>query len=116
MIRFESPSAQYDPAGSNTMPRTKIDLPYQIDYLSILDADGVLDESLEPQITDEKLIGINVYPPLADYYLKNRDLLKKSILEKYPQYVESILYKSILKMKEASQNQIIDYVLLKCTL
>ena len=38
------------------MPRTKIDLPYKIDYLSILDADGVLDESLEPQISDKKLI------------------------------------------------------------
>jgi pyruvate dehydrogenase E1 component alpha subunit len=38
------------------MPRTKMDLPYQIDYLSILDADGNLDESLEPQISDEKLL------------------------------------------------------------
>jgi pyruvate dehydrogenase E1 component alpha subunit len=33
-----------------------MDLPYQIDYLSILDADGNLDESLEPPISDEKLL------------------------------------------------------------
>ena len=38
------------------MPRTKIDLPYHIDYLSILDENGKLDESLEPQISDEELL------------------------------------------------------------
>jgi len=42
--------------------------------------------------------------------------LKKSILEKYPSYIEKILYKSILKMKKASEQKIIDYVLLKCIL
>lgn len=65
-------------------------------------------------INDEKLIGKNVYAPLANYYLKNRIKLKKSILEKYPQYVEKILYLSILKMKKASEQKIIDYVILKC--
>ena len=65
-------------------------------------------------IHDEKLIGKNVYPPLANYYIKNRVKLKKSILEKYPKYVEKILYMSILKMKKASEQKIIDYVVLKC--
>ena len=65
-------------------------------------------------ITDEKLIGKNVYEPLANYYVEHRDELKKSILQKYPKYVEKILYMSILKMKNASEQKIIDYVVLKC--
>ena len=65
-------------------------------------------------IHDEKLIGKNVYNPLANYYIKNRVELKKSILKKYPKYVEKILYMSILKMKKASEQKIIDYVILKC--
>ena len=65
-------------------------------------------------IHDEKLIGKNVYIPLANYYIKNRVELKKSILKKYPKYVEKILYMSILKMKKASEQKIIDYVILKC--
>lgn len=68
------------------------------------------------EISDEKLIGMDVYEPLADYYINNRTSLKNSIRVKYPQYVESILYKSMLKMKEVSQKKIIDYVLLKCRL
>jgi len=67
------------------------------------------------EIKHEQLIGKSVYVPLADYYLENREQLKKSILEKYPNYVENILYKSIIKMKTASEKGIIDYVLLKCT-
>ena len=65
-------------------------------------------------IHDEKLIGKNVYTPLANYYIRNRAELKKSILQKYPKYVEKILYMSILKMKKASEQKIIDYVVLKC--
>ena len=67
-------------------------------------------------ITEEKLIGKSVYEPLANYYIENRTNLKKSILKKYPNYVEKILYRSILKMKKASEQKIIDYVLLKCVL
>ena len=67
-------------------------------------------------IQDEKLIGGNVYTPLADYYIENRDKLKQLILQKYPKYVEKILYKSILKMKKASEQKIIEYVVLKCKL
>ncbi len=67
-------------------------------------------------ISDEQLIGDNVYDPLCDYYVKNRNMLKKSIKEKYPDFVEKILFKSMLKMKKASQEKIIDYAILKCTL
>jgi len=41
------------------MPRTKIDLPYHIDFLSILDAEGNLDETLEPDIPEEILLRIH---------------------------------------------------------
>jgi len=67
-------------------------------------------------ISEEKFIGKFVYEPLANYYIENRTNLKKSISEKYPNYVEKILYKSILKMKKASEQKIIDYVILKCIL
>lgn len=83
---------------------------YLLDYVKKLLDSGNF------KIIDEKLIGSQVYDPLADYYTKNRKLLKKSILANYPQYVESILHKSILKMKEASEKKVIDYVLLKCSL
>jgi len=64
----------------------------------------------------EKLIGKNVYDPLAKFYIENRKELKKLILQKYPNYVEKILHTSILKMKKASEQKIIDYVVLKCKL
>lgn len=67
------------------------------------------------KIEYEELIGNKVYAPLADYYVQNRQFLQESILKKYPQYVESILYKSIVKMKNASENNVIDYILLKCS-
>jgi len=38
------------------MPTTEIDLPYRINYLSILDQDGQVDKSLEPQLSDELLL------------------------------------------------------------
>ena len=62
------------------------------------------------------MIGSNVYDPLADYYVENRKTLSNNILEQYPGYMEKILYKSLLKMKKASEEKIIDYVLLKCDL
>jgi len=61
------------------------------------------------------LIGIHVYDPLADYYMKNRKYIKEKILKKYPSYLEKILHKSLLKMKEVSQKGIIDYAIIKCT-
>jgi pyruvate dehydrogenase E1 component alpha subunit len=38
------------------MPRKVIDLPYQVEYLSILDEEGNLDEELEPDIPDDQLL------------------------------------------------------------
>lgn len=67
-------------------------------------------------ISQEKLIGSSVYEPLADYYIEHRKDLKKSISKKYPTYVETILFKSLEKMKKASEKKIIDYALLKCHL
>jgi len=65
-------------------------------------------------IEKEELIGSNVFDPLADYYEEHRTFLKNSIIQKYPDFVEKILYKSIQKMKKASENKIIDYIILKC--
>ena len=67
-------------------------------------------------ISEEKLIGSSVYDPLADYYLQKRNQLKELILQKYSPYVETLLFKSIQKMKKASKEKIIDYALLKCHL
>jgi len=74
--------------------------------------DSLLQNGFE--ILYEKLIGENVYQPLADYYLNNRESIKSSILKKYPQYVESVLFKSIKKMKTESEKKVIDYIVLKC--
>ena len=83
---------------------------YSLDYLkNIICSNGF-------KIINETLIGTNVYDPLADYYVENRTLLSEKILQHYPRYMEKILYNSLLKMKKASQEKIIDYVLLKCTL
>jgi len=83
---------------------------YSLDYLkNLLTSNGF-------KIIDEMLIGSNVYDPLTDYYVENRKTLSRTILEHYPGYMEKILYKSLLKMKKASQEKIIDYVLLKCSL
>lgn len=67
-------------------------------------------------ISEEKLVGSSVYDPLADYYVANRDKLRELILKEYPSMVEKLLFKSIQKMKQASESGIIDYVLLKCRL
>ncbi|MBW1767411.1 MAG: pyruvate dehydrogenase (acetyl-transferring) E1 component subunit alpha, partial [Deltaproteobacteria bacterium] len=40
------------------MPRKKINLPYTIEYLSILDEKGKLDEKLEPDIPKEILFNL----------------------------------------------------------
>jgi len=65
------------------------------------------------EIKDIQYIGSNVYGQLATYYIENREKLKKMIVRKYPKFLETILYKSLLKMKDASHNGVIDYILLK---
>ena len=51
------------------------------------------------EIKDIKYIGSNVYEPLARYYIDNREKLKNIIITEYPKFLETILYRSILKMK-----------------
>jgi len=59
-------------------------------------------------------IGLDVFEPLTNYYIKNRKRLKNKILTEYPPFVENLLFKSLLKMKKASQEKLIDYLLIKC--
>jgi SAM-dependent methyltransferase len=74
-------------------------------------------------IEDIQHIGHYVYEPLADYYIQNRKLLKKTIRDSLSSHnqvisweiVENIIYRSALKMKDLSQKGIIDYVLIKGT-
>jgi ubiquinone/menaquinone biosynthesis C-methylase UbiE len=69
-------------------------------------------------------IGHHVYEPCADYYIQNRSELKKRLKTKAYSHarsllislVERIIYISALKMKDLSQKEIIDYVLIKATL
>ena len=65
------------------------------------------------QLKEIKLIGSNVYEPLSKYYIQNREMLKNAILKEYPSYIEKILYKSILKMNELSEKQVIDYAIIR---
>ncbi|MFC3225936.1 pyruvate dehydrogenase (acetyl-transferring) E1 component subunit alpha [Marinibaculum pumilum] len=41
------------------MPRTSLELPGQVEHLSILDEDGVVDEALEPEIDEDLLIAMH---------------------------------------------------------
>ena len=66
------------------------------------------------EVIDSKNIGENVYPPLADYYVDNRNELRKKILTRYSKYVEKILFESMKKMKISFEKGLIDYKLLKC--
>lgn len=68
------------------------------------------------EIIREEMIGASVYSPLADYYVRERARLKALILKSYPSYVESVLFRSISKMKKASEAHVIDYALIKCRL
>lgn len=61
-------------------------------------------------------IGRSVYEPLADYYAKNRDIMKEKFSEIYPSYVETLLYKSMIKMRRLSERGTIDYLVIKARL
>lgn len=65
-------------------------------------------------IMETQLIGSKVYSPMAEYYIKNHEFLRSNILKLYPSYVEKILFKSMIKMKEAARDQTIEYALVKC--
>ena len=65
-------------------------------------------------IVESNDIGKNVYSPLAEYYIKNRDDLRKKILTRYSRYVEKIIFESMKKMQSASETGLIGYLMLKC--
>ncbi len=65
------------------------------------------------QSKEIKLIGPHVYEPLSKYYIQNREKLQHAISKEYPSYVEKILYTSILKMNELSEERVIDYVIIR---
>jgi pyruvate dehydrogenase E1 component alpha subunit len=52
-LSFPSPGFE---VRKKIMPITQIDLPYRIEYLSILDENGQADKSIEPQISEELLL------------------------------------------------------------
>ena len=77
--------------------------------------DFVINKTIKKFKVIEKIgIGPNVFEPLTNYYIKNRKRLKNKILTQYPTFVENLLFKSLLKMKKASQEKLIDYLLIKC--
>jgi cyclopropane fatty-acyl-phospholipid synthase-like methyltransferase len=66
-------------------------------------------------ITTTQSIGHEVYGPLTDYYLENRQMIKPKILVRYPAFLERILHRSLLKMRQASGDGLIDYLLIKAS-
>ncbi len=80
---------------------------YDIDYVKALVTQAEL------QIKEIKLIGSRVYEPLSDYYIQNREELRNVILKSYPNYIEKILHKSVLKMKELSEERVVEYAIIK---
>lgn len=65
-------------------------------------------------IVESNDIGKNVYSPLAEYYINNRDDLRKKILTRYSRYVEKIIFESMKKMQSVSETGLIGYLMLKC--
>jgi len=63
-------------------------------------------------ISEVRHVGHQVYGPLTDYYVQNRQRMRQKVLEKYSSFVERILYRSLLKMKEVSEKGVIDYVII----
>ena len=81
---------------------------YTTDYIKLL----LIDNGFK--ILELQNIGPMVYDPLVNYYIRNRDDVKNKILSKYPSYVEKILFKSLQKIKQLSEKNVIDYVFIKC--
>ena len=65
------------------------------------------------RIEEVMYIGSNVYQPLANYYIKNRNSLRRMVLKRYPKFLELVINRSILKMKMTSENGIIEYALVR---
>jgi cyclopropane fatty-acyl-phospholipid synthase-like methyltransferase len=80
---------------------------YELEYVkSAIENNGF-------SIKEIRLIGHLVYEPLVEYYVLHRSALRERILKKYPSFLENILYRSLLKMKDVSTKGIIDYVVIK---
>ncbi len=80
---------------------------YELEYVkSVIVGNGF-------EIKEIRHIGHQVYEPLTDYYVQNRDILKDRILKKYPAFLENILHRSLIKMADVSRKGIIDYVIIK---
>lgn len=65
------------------------------------------------KILETRRIGRHVYEPLSSYYLRNRESIRQKIVSQYPAFVESVLFRSILKMRKASEAGLIDYLIIK---
>lgn len=65
------------------------------------------------ELSNIEYIGGKIYGPLAEFYIQNRDKLRTEITKEYPKFLETILYKSMIKMKLASERNFIDYVLIR---
>jgi ubiquinone/menaquinone biosynthesis C-methylase UbiE len=66
-------------------------------------------------------IGHHVYEPLAEYYVRNRENIRRRLIKSLATYkqrmffefVEYMVYRSALKMKDLSRNEMLDYVLIR---
>ncbi|MDN5845456.1 MAG: class I SAM-dependent methyltransferase [Candidatus Nitrosocosmicus sp.] len=67
------------------------------------------------ELSNIDYIGENIYGPLAEFYIQNRDKLRSEIIKEYPKFLEIILYKSMVKMKIESDKNFIEYVLIRAT-
>lgn len=82
---------------------------YGVDYVkSSITSNGF-------KIKDIRRIGHQVYEPLTDYYVLHRGFLRENILKRYPPLLESVLYNSLLKMRDVSRKGIIDYIVIKAS-
>ncbi|NDB33135.1 MAG: class I SAM-dependent methyltransferase [Nitrososphaeria archaeon] len=63
-------------------------------------------------IKKEESIGDLVYEPFANYYIKNRQELKKRLVTIYSSSIENLVLRSMKKMKELAKDKVIDYLFL----
>jgi len=70
-------------------------------------------ESIGFHDIEVQFIGKNVYVPLADYYSSHREDIRALVIPRYSPFVEYMIFKSILAMKQIAENDIIDYTLIK---
>lgn len=108
------------PVTTNTKPLTSLfrlgilSLTWSSEHYTLAEIRSALLQG-DFHIKEVQTIGDHVYEPLTDYYVQNRNNLKSTILKEYPAYLENILFKSLLKMKDVSKNGVIDYVLIRCS-